>query len=217
MGIESFISDCHDWAEAFPDFSTTIKSMEEYRNLVICHIDRAGTHENVYRSTNPDKKTILTTSDFFTSIEDLPPTGRRYQEPAKLIFAFEKGKIAQLIIEEDPGALLQQLGLHPEPQGSTMENDMHLSAKTLNAAMNTALTLREMECVALGFCGFSAKHSAEILKISHRTVETYLHQAYHKMGCFNKQQALESMYEKRLLMLWLDLGKMFLITKNRAL
>jgi len=211
VGVESFLSDCKDWTAAFPDYATEIKTMEEHRDVVICNVGRTGTHLYRYQSTNRDKKSILSVSDFFTGIENLAPTGRRYEHPAQLIFAFTKGKISQVIIEEDPTGLSKQLGLNTAPQKGCFLNDMHLMTRTLNSALGTSLSSRELECLALGFCGFSAKHIGKILKLSYRTVETHLNNAYQKLGYFGKQQALESMYEKELLTLWLDLGKLFLM------
>lgn len=213
IGIESFLSDCNDWTAAFPDFSTEIKDIQEYRNVVICNIARAGTHLYRYQSTNKDRKTILTASDFFSGIENAPPTGNRYQQPAKVILAFEKGKISQVTIDEDPTAISRQLGLGTEKNPSNRDylSDISLLTKTLNRSLITPLSSREIECLALGFCGFSAKHIGEILGISYRTIETHMIHIYRKLDCFGKQQVLEFMYEKQLLTLWLDLGKSLLI------
>lgn len=211
IGTDSFNSDCKDWAAAFPDYSTEVKSVKEYRNVVLCDVERTGTHLYRYQSSNRDKNTILTKSDFFTSIENLAPTGKSYHQPAQLIFAFEKGKISQISIEEDPSGLPKQLGLITDQPEKCFFKDANLMTAKLNEVLNTSLSKREIECLALVFCGFSAKHVGEILNVSYRTVETHLSKTYQKLKCFGKQQLLELMYEKELLTLWLDLGKMILM------
>jgi DNA-binding CsgD family transcriptional regulator len=214
IGIESFTSDCKDWSVAFPNYTTEIKTIKEYRNVVVCNVGRKGTHTNRYSSTNRDRKSILIKSDFFTTIENSAPTGRSYEQPAQLIFAFEKEKISQIIIEENPTGLPEQLGLKVCRQELCFLLDTSLQMRSLNESLQASLSERELECLALGFCGFSAKHIAEILKVSFRTVETHLCHAYQKLGCYGKQQVLESMYEKELLTLWLDLGKLLLMRYN---
>ena len=139
IGSESFIRDCYDWSHAFPDYGTEIKTIEEYRNIVICDVHRFGTHMYRYTSSNPDKKSILTTSDFFMGIDKAEPTGICYQQPAKLIFAFEQEKISQIIIEEDPFGMLKQLNIsihkNIEPQKNTRESHISFMAKAINKAL----------------------------------------------------------------------------------
>jgi DNA-binding CsgD family transcriptional regulator len=217
VGIESFTTDCYDWSASFPDYSTEIKRVEEYRNVVICDIDRKGSHLCRYQSTNPNKKSILSISDFFKNIENLEATGVQYSQPAKVIFAFEKEKISQIIIEEDPYKMSLQLGLpiskEPIPHRD-YSLEMRLLAQALDHTIHKTLSGREMECLALGFCGFSAKHIGELLGISYRTVEFFLQSCYQKLNCRGKQQALELMYESHLFILWLDLGKSIVIRKT---
>ncbi len=216
IGVDSFISDCYDWSYAFPDYNTEIKSIEEYRNIVICDVHRSGTHMNRYASSNFDKKSILTISDFFLGIDKIEPAGVSYHQPAKLIFAFEQDKISQIIIEEDPGGLIEQLNIQPHRNSKstevTKESQLAFASNAINRILREDLTTREIQCLALGFCGFSSKHMAEILKISYRTAETHLHNSYQKLGCFGKQQALDLMHEKQLITLWLDLGKLLLVS-----
>jgi DNA-binding CsgD family transcriptional regulator len=50
------------------------------------------------------------------------------------------------------------------------------------------LTDRERQCLRCVLLGKSAKHTAEILPISRRTVEAYLDSARHKLGCKNKSE-----------------------------
>lgn len=218
VGIDSFLSDCYDWTRSFPDFSTKVQHVEEYKNVVITHIARSGTHLFPYKSTNKNKKTILSASEFFCGIEGLAPTGQRYEQPAKLIFAFDKGKISQLIIEEEPNAISRQLGLLISPSPPPDPHlDICLLEKSLSQGLGVCLSGREMDCLALAFCGFSAKHIGEILKISYRTVEAHFIHAYRKLDCNGKQEILEFMYEKNLLTLWLDLGKSLIAQfKNRG-
>ena len=216
IGNKSFLTDCNDWSRAFPDYDTKIESIQKFRNLVICDVNRTGTHLYKYQSTNSNKKTILSKSDFLNQIEDLKPTGARYSLPEKLIFGFEGSLICQIIIEEHPLAMLNQLGLLSFPQNIIKENfleDETLLINALNASLGVSLSKREIECLALGFCGFSAKHIAEILKITYRTVESFFYHAYQKLNCFGKQSALDLMHQKQVLFLWFDLGKLLLKLK----
>ncbi len=219
IGIDSFISDCQDWSKAFPDYGTRIQKIKTYKNFVICDVQRFGTHLDIYESTNPDKKTILSTSSFFKEIEGLPPTGNSYLLPAKLIVAFEKNKISQIIIEEEPEGLIQDLKIGNVDEAAIANDNSLLDIQTLSRflqhAFDTSLTRREVECIALGFCGFSAKHIAEILQISFRTVESHLQNGYIKLDCRGKQEMLECMYESKMLTLWLDLGKLLLLLRRR--
>ena len=220
IGTESFLADCDDWARAFPDYSTEIKEVELYRNVVVIDVQRRGTHLERYLSTNPDKNTILSKSDFFTSIEKLEATGIQYNLPAKLFFSFSRNHISQIVIEENPFDMSIQLGLlakskrNPSINGD-LDYDKKTVANAISKSLQINLTSREMECLALTFCGFSAKHISEVLKISHRTVESFLANAYQKLDCFGKQQVLEMMYETQVIMLWLDLGKLILQSKWR--
>ena len=93
------------------------------------------------------------------------------------------------------------------------EEQKALSAQ-LNALLDTALSLRELECLAITLAGFSAKHIGEQLHISHRTVETHLQKAYQKVGCSGKQHCLEIMYANQTLVLWWDLCKVLLHLEN---
>jgi|JI9StandDraft_1071089.scaffolds.fasta_scaffold09790_4 DNA-binding CsgD family transcriptional regulator len=210
IGIESFISDCYDWSNAFPDYKTTIVSIEEYRNVIICDIARTGTHLYPYVSTNFDKKSVLTSSNFFSSIEGQPPTQRSYKQPAKVIFAFERGKISQLSIEEDPLALPLQLGFKKDREPPFLPKNKSVILDALQESLPDSLTLREIECLSLVCCGHSAKHTAQILKISYRTVETFLHHTYKKLDCFGKQEAIEFLYEKNLFTLGISLGNILI-------
>lgn len=217
IGKKSFLSDCNDWASAFPDYTTQVSHIQKFRNLVICDVIRTGTHLNRYQSTNVNQKTILGQSDFLCRICNMKPTGVRYQLPAQLIFGFEGNQISQILIEEDPFALSEQLGLLKNGKNFIVNkipsslDDRSLLMDALNQALGISLSMREMECLAIGFCGFSAKHIAEILHISHRTVESFFHHAYQKLGCYGKQETLELMYKNQLLTLWLDLEKLLLI------
>lgn len=213
-GIDTFQSDCDDWGNAFPDYSTQILKIEEFNNLVIVDVLRFGTHQHKYQSTNSKKDTALKPSHFLSVIEEIQPTKASYRLPAKLIFTFEKERITQVIIDEDPMGMHIALGLPQKPDGNQRETINYIDFATVREKVafycSSPLTKREIQVVALTFCGLTAKHVAEKLHLSHRTIETFLQTAYAKFRINGKQDLIEYMYEKYLLAFWIDLGKQLL-------
>lgn len=59
-----------------------------------------------------------------------------------------------------------------------------------NGKNNFCLSLRELECLSLKNKGYSAKEMGKILKISNRTIETYIENIKLKSGFQNIQQVL---------------------------
>lgn len=216
IGSESFISDCYDWSKAFPDYGTDILSINTCQNAVVMDVMRFGTHQEVYGSSNKSKETVLTKSKFLSGVVGADPTGITYRQPAQLIFVFQGKKITQVSIDEDPHALSEELGLDCRGPKASLETEIKRTVYAINQTLKAELSIREIEVIALSFCGFSAKHIAELFHLSHRTIETHLQHAYQKLGCFGKQHALEMMFENDLLTLWLELGKL-VVQKMRCI
>jgi DNA-binding CsgD family transcriptional regulator len=53
------------------------------------------------------------------------------------------------------------------------------------------LSPREHECLELYSKGYDSKETAELLGISHRTVEHYFESMKNKLGCFSKREILK--------------------------
>lgn len=83
---------------------------------------------------------------------------------------FTKTPILPWMPPETVIAYLRDLGLHKE-----VESFLKLSK-------------RELECLHYLLMGKSAKETAASLKISHRTIESYIESMKNKLGCFSKSQ-----------------------------
>lgn len=82
--------------------------------------------------------------------------------------------------------LIKKLGL--------MNYDSHaVSMKTINhhEINNIAISNREMDCLRYAIKGYTAKRTAQMLGVSHRTVEDYLNSAKMKLGAVSKAELIE--------------------------
>jgi DNA-binding CsgD family transcriptional regulator len=66
----------------------------------------------------------------------------------------------------------------------------------LNSLYNYHFTKRELDCVPLLIKGYSAKQIAENLKLSFRTVESYINNIKSKTNSSNKNELLAILYDK---------------------
>lgn len=215
LGVDTFKADCDDWSYAFPDYGTTILDIHDYDNIIVCNVMRHGTHLRKYRSTNPLKQDGLKPTKFLNVIESIEPTKKKYLLPATVVFTFQKNHISNILIEEDLSQMPKALGIShlvlPHPP-KKQKFDYAQIQKVFLHISTSALSAREIECLALAICGLSAKHIATLLKISYRTVEKILSQAYSKLETYNKQDMIEKIYQNYLLHVMLDLGRSIIET-----
>ncbi|MCB9092858.1 MAG: hypothetical protein H6620_09890 [Halobacteriovoraceae bacterium] len=89
-----------------------------------------------------------------------------------------------------------------------------LKSRLVDYGLNEPLTPRELECSALGLCGFTSKQIGLFLGISFRTVEKNLQIAFEKMRCYGKAHCMEIMYTHGLLNIWQDFARTLILGKE---
>lgn len=70
--------------------------------------------------------------------------------------------------------------------------------KSKNLGANTNLSQRKINCLCLLAAGFSAKEIGEQLKLSRRTVESYLADIRQIYGCRNSKELIVAYYTSNL-------------------
>jgi len=216
IGVDCMKLHSRDFFHACPDFSTELKEVEVSGNVVVCNAVFTATHQNFYSCTETDGSGVIVQSDFCEKFAGLVPKGARFVQPVELFFVFERGKINRIAIQEDPLLLCRQLGIdvivEEEEPGVLREREYLFLMKQVRNTFG--LGEREAVCLALSFSSFSAKLVAEVLGVSHRTVEAHLQGCYQKMGCHCRQQGLEFVLEKGMLALFHELSLIILKMQN---
>jgi steroid delta-isomerase-like uncharacterized protein len=86
------------FAEAFPDFSTTIETLVAEGDLVAVRCIHEATHQGTFMG--------------------IPATGRRARVSSSGVYRIAGGRLAENRVVFDAMSLLQQLGIIPEPQAA---------------------------------------------------------------------------------------------------
>lgn len=102
-GPEGAVAYSRKWADAFPDGRIEIDHLTEGDSTVVVEFTGRGTH----------------TGTLVTPMGDLPATERRVELHLCDVLEFEGDKIKNQRSYIDSGAIMQQLGLMPEPQATT--------------------------------------------------------------------------------------------------
>lgn len=88
-----------DFFHACPDFSTKLKEVEVYGNVVVCDAVFTATHQNFYSCTETDESGVIVQSDFCEKFAGLVPKGARFAQPVEVFFVFDQGKISRKYVE----------------------------------------------------------------------------------------------------------------------
>lgn len=129
-----------------------------------------------------------------------PPQGAKVEIHLEMTTVLEDQKIAFINLNADPLEIIRQVAPqqieeeHYQPEVLTRDHILSIQSKFQDPP-----TLMEIQCLAFSLCGFSSKQTASHLLLSHRTIETYLQNAYLKIGCKNKLECLETMYSNALI------------------
>lgn len=73
---------------------------------------------------------------------------------------------------------------------NTSENNFEIPSAEISTCIKPTLTMREKQCIRLYQMGKTAKETARILNISHRTVEQHFEHIKEKIGCYFKRELL---------------------------
>ena len=134
----------------------------------------------------------------FEILRKAPPTEKEILLQGEAIFIFRSQKVERLIAQLDTRPLLKTVGPPVGPK-ECIEKLVEVYEKKLSPM--------ELQCLSLLSGGFGAKRVGELLNLSHRTVESYLRNAYFKLDCLNKEQVIELMYENYTITVFHELGR----------
>ena len=189
------------WFKSFPDALFTVKKVFGYKCNVVCKWVASGTHLGVFKGFDPTKKKIYCSGE------------------TTFIFNQEK-QIVHYIATLNMEKFLAQLGPQKvsnklSPQEILMSN-LKLLVSSLKKTYN-ALTSREVECCSLFVSGFSAKQIGLMLRISHRTVETYLEKVRFTLHCTSRIQMIEKFLSEQTYFILQDLARLLTVNYSSNL
>lgn len=129
-----------------------------------------------------------------------PPNRKLVVIHVEITFVTQNDEITFVNVNTDPLEVIRQI----EPQKiheeiPIIDPSAHKIILTLQEYLLIPLTPMEIQCLAFALCGFSSKQIGSHLHLSHRTIETYLQNAYFKLGSKGKGECLEMMYENNLI------------------
>lgn len=78
--------------------------------------------------------------------------------------------------------------IHPDVDSATLKAYLKDLGKAQEIHLAGQLSRREKQCIKLLLAGKSAKDTASILKLSHRTIEFYFENIKNKLSCSTKQE-----------------------------
>ena len=91
---------------------------------------------------------------------------------------------AQKCVHNEVGAKIIQIKVDLSMQGENYQ------VRTNRGKV--VLTPRELDCLYYALIGFTAKVTARLLNISHRTVETHIENIKNKTGCFSRLEIINT-------------------------
>jgi DNA-binding CsgD family transcriptional regulator len=101
-----------------------------------------------------------------------------------IVYRMKESKITEVWLLDNVNVPYESA--YYDDNSSSLERDVVL--QFLTKIVSKALTKRELECLFLMLEGKTAKEIAIILKISYRTVETYLEKIKIKLNCQHKHE-----------------------------
>jgi len=178
-----------NWLQAFPDIHVKKSKNYVYNNLVVSKWTAKGCHYGPFQQFNPTEKMI--------------------EYHGETVFVFnDQNKIVHYIAKVNLLDIFRQI--EPESVSQTIIDLNRLNEREEKANLIRIhyphLTKREIDCLSLGFIGFSAKQIGILLTISHRTVQSHVGQAIGKLGCTSRMQAMERLLADNNLYIFQNVG-----------
>ena len=177
IGITELKASIAEWSSYFPDLAYKETDVISANDTTVIKWVCNGTHQ---------KRFMV-----------LEPTGNRAHYDGVCILYFNNNKITDYYSNTNLFSILQQLGANETSQLIPLTRRQNIDIllnelKKLKQNEDQApLTDREVEVLSFYLNGKTAKHIANILGLSHRTVQTHIHNSMLKLNCSTKSDLFD--------------------------
>jgi len=181
FGLQALRQDVQTWLDFFPDLHNVDEEIIATRDTIVVKWESTGTHT--------------------TAFMGVPPTGRKIRYNGVSVVSLLDGKIIDYYANANLFAILQQIGgvervqlipLTQQQNASLLLNELR---KFGTDKGKMALSPREIECLSLYLNGKTAKHIANIICVSHRTVQAHIRNIMTKLNCSSKPELFDLINE----------------------